>query len=60
MSPSAWVVNQSLMPLNVTDPILRSRRRHEAAHLQELAGHTTHIVLEAWQADVSVSEPVSA
>lgn len=49
----AWVVNQSLSPLAVSDPVLVSRRRNEAAHLEELAAHAldTPIVLEAWAAD---------
>lgn len=44
----AWVVNQSLTPLHVTDSILRARRAHEAAHLRELVGHSAHIILEPW------------
>ncbi|MEO8704376.1 MAG: arsenical pump-driving ATPase, partial [Kofleriaceae bacterium] len=44
----AWIVNQSLTPLAVTDPVLRARRAHEATHLQELVGHATRIVLEPW------------
>jgi len=43
-----WVVNQSLTPLRVTDPVLRSRQAHEATHLRELVGHSAHIVLEPW------------
>ena len=31
ITPFAWVVNQSLTPLDVTDPVLRARRSHEAA-----------------------------
>jgi len=46
--PFAWVVNQSLTPLNVTDPVLRSRRAHEATHLKELLNHTERMVLEPW------------
>ena len=46
----AWVVNQSLTPLTVTDPVLRSRRAHEATHLKELVGHAKRIVLEPWSA----------
>ena len=46
--PFAWVVNQSLTPLNVTDPVLRSRRAHEATHLKELVNHAERIVLEPW------------
>lgn len=48
IKPYAWVVNQSLTPLEVTDPVLRSRQAHEATHLRELAAHTAHIVLEPW------------
>ena len=36
---SAWVVNQSLTPLDVIDPVLRARRSHEAVYLRELAAH---------------------
>ena len=39
ITPFAWVVNQSLTPLDVTDPVLRARRNHEAVHLRELAAH---------------------
>ncbi len=48
IEPFAWVVNQSLTPLQVTDPVLRSRRAHEAAHLRELGAHAARIVLEPW------------
>jgi arsenite/tail-anchored protein-transporting ATPase len=48
ITPFAWVVNQSLTPLDVTDPVLRARRAQEATHLRELSNHATHIVLEPW------------
>lgn len=48
IKPLAWVVNQSLTPLRVTDPILRSRQAQEASHLKELANHTNRIVLMPW------------
>ena len=48
IKPFAWVVNQSLTPLAVTDPVLRARRAHEAVHLKELVGHAARIVLEPW------------
>jgi arsenite-transporting ATPase len=54
--PFAWVVNQSLTPLDVTDPVLRSRQAHEATHLRELADHAAHIVLEPWSAGFVGSE----
>jgi arsenite-transporting ATPase len=64
--PFAWIVNQSLTPLDVTDPVLRSRRAHEATHLRELADHSAHIVLEPWSAGFvagearAVASPVEA
>ena len=60
IKPFAWVVNQSLTPLSVTDPVLRSRRAHEATHLQELVGHCPRVVLEPWSVSfVPSSQPPS-
>ena len=56
--PFAWVVNQSLTPLGVTDPVLRARRNHEAVHLRELATHGKRTVLEPWHADILAANPV--
>ena len=49
ITPFAWVVNQSLMPLDLTDPVLRARRAQEAPHLRELARHGVRTVIEPWQ-----------
>jgi arsenite/tail-anchored protein-transporting ATPase len=57
ITPFAWVVNQSLTPLDVTDPVLRGRRSHEAGHLRELAGHAARTAIEPWQAAVAAAEP---
>ncbi|HEY6557883.1 MAG TPA: arsenical pump-driving ATPase [Polyangiaceae bacterium] len=46
--PFAWVVNQSLTPLDVKDPVLCSRRAHEAIHLREVRDHAARIVIEPW------------
>jgi arsenite-transporting ATPase len=54
--PFAWIVNQSLTPLHVTDPVLRSRQGHEATHLKELVGHAARLVLEPWSVGVSPHE----
>ena len=37
ITPTAWVVNQSLTPLTVTDPLLVARRNREARYLDEIA-----------------------
>ena len=50
IQPFAWIVNQSLTPLDVSDPVLRSRRAHEAPFLRDLARHAPRLVLEAWRA----------
>ena len=60
ITPFAWIVNQSLTPLHVTDPVLRARRNHEDVHLRELATHGKRTVLEPWQADVLAADPVGA
>ena len=60
ITPLAWVVNQSLTPLDVTDPVLRARRSLEAVHLRELAAHGKRTALEPWHADVLAADPVGA
>jgi arsenite-transporting ATPase len=49
IKPSAWVVNQCLTPLKLSDPVLRSRQAHEAPFLWELSRHAAKTVLEAWR-----------
>jgi arsenite-transporting ATPase len=55
IKPFAWIVNQSLSPLRLSDPVLRARRAHEQAHLRELGAHAGRIVLEPWSAELEVS-----
>jgi arsenite-transporting ATPase len=45
ISPFAWVVNQSLTPLVLKDPLLRARQANEARHLDELLEHSDRIAL---------------
>ena len=59
ITPFAWVVNQSLTPLQVKDPVLRVRRANEAVHLQELSAHTKRVVLEPWSTRTPSSELVA-
>jgi len=50
IEPFAWVVNQSLTPLDVKDPVLASRRNHEARYLREVAdAHAPRAVVIPWQ-----------
>jgi arsenite/tail-anchored protein-transporting ATPase len=58
ITPMAWVVNQTLTPIEVRDPVLVARQGLEAVHLQELALHTARMVLEPWRADVTLGVAV--
>jgi arsenite-transporting ATPase len=60
IKPFAWVVNQSLTPLEVSDPVLVSRRSHESTHLRELAAHAEHILLEPWAPSTLLRSPAEA
>ncbi len=51
IKPFAWIVNQSLTPLEITDPVLRSRRANEGVHLHELVDHAERTILEPWRAE---------
>jgi len=51
ITPFAWVVNQSLTPLAVTDPVLAARRAHEARYLREVVDkHASRVAIIPWQA----------
>ena len=50
IAPFAWVVNQSLTPLAVTDPVLAARRAHEARYLREVVDkHASRVAIIPWQ-----------
>lgn len=55
--PMAWIVNQTLTPITVRDPVLIARQQHEAGHLQELSAHARRLILEPWRADVAANVP---
>lgn len=51
INPFAWVINQSLTPLSVTDPILRSRQQHERRFIEEVQSQLSErTALIAWMA----------
>ena len=53
--PFAWVVNQCLTPLDVSDPTLVSRRAHEARYLREITEeHSSRTVVIPWQIEPPV------
>lgn len=50
--PFAWIINQSLTPLALSDPLLRSRKAQEATHLREVGEHAERIVVMPWSAEI--------
>jgi len=53
--PFAWVVNQSLTPLDVTDAVLVSRKAHEVRYLHEVVDeHATRTAIIPWQIEPPV------
>lgn len=55
IEPYAWVINQSLAPLAVNDPVLMSRQEHERKYIREVANEqATRTVLVSWQVEPPV------
>jgi len=55
IEPFAWVINQSLLPLKVTDPVLRGRQCHEAKFIREvITEHAQRTAIIPWQIDPPV------
>ena len=54
ITPYAWVINQSLAPLSLKDPMLRWRRFHERPFIQEVSEELApRTALVPWQADIA-------
>ncbi len=45
ITPFAWVLNQCLTPLSVSDPVLRQRRANEARYLREVSQLSARVAL---------------
>ena len=49
IEPFAWVINQSLTPLDVRDPVLKARKAQETRYIAEVASeHAKRTVLIPW------------
>ncbi len=60
ITPYAWVINQSLAPLTLTDPILRSRRFHERPFIQEVSEELApRTAIVPWQPDIFSQEQIT-
>ena len=52
IEPFAWVINQSLATLNVTDPTLQRRQHHELPFIEEVRSQLAdRVALIPWQTD---------
>jgi arsenite-transporting ATPase len=52
IEPFAWVINQSMTPLSVTDPTLKSRQQHELPFIDEVQSQLAQrVALIPWQAE---------
>jgi arsenite-transporting ATPase len=61
IKPYAWVINQSLLPLAVTDPVLRGRQSYEAKYIREVIyEHADRIALIPWQMEAPVGHAALA
>ncbi|QEG00804.1 Arsenical pump-driving ATPase [Stieleria maiorica] len=50
IEPFAWVINQSLAPLEITDPVLSGRKAHEKKYIHEVLNqHADQTAIIAWQ-----------
>lgn len=51
IEPAGWIINQSLAPLSVTDPILVQRRTRESRYIEEVVREGMPTFLIPWQAE---------
>ncbi len=55
IEPYAWVINESLTPLAIRDPLLKSRQLHEQPFIHEVeTEHSSRTVLVPWQTEPPV------
>ena len=55
----AWVINQSLTPLAITDPVLQARRAQERRYIAEVIeehADRLRVAIVPWQTDTSLSQ----
>ncbi|MCO8122311.1 arsenical pump-driving ATPase [Stieleria sp. TO1_6] len=52
IEPFGWVINQSLLPLEISDPVLQRRRQRELPFIEEVASElASRLALVSWQSD---------
>lgn len=60
IQPFAWLVNQSLRPLAVRDPILAARRRGESRWIAEVQARSTRMAVIGWRPEGQRSDREAA
>ena len=49
ISSYAWIINQSLAPLDITDPFLAAKRQEEFQYISQVMNqYSDHVFLQAW------------
>ena len=57
IEPYAWVINQGLSPLSISDPLLQERQQHEQSYIREVVEKQSHrTVIIPWQVDPPVGK----
>jgi len=57
IEPYAWVINQCLSPLSISDPLLQERQLHEQSYIREVVEKQSHrTVIIPWQVDPPVGK----
>lgn len=57
IEPYAWIINQCLSPLDIHDPLLRERQRHELPFIREVIEKLSHRTgLIPWQIEPPVGK----
>jgi arsenite/tail-anchored protein-transporting ATPase len=54
IEPAAWIINQSLAPLAVSNPVLSQRRLQEYRYIEEVVRQGFRTFLLPWQAEPTV------
>jgi arsenite-transporting ATPase len=59
IEPAGWLINQSLAPLTISDPLLKQRRSREFRYIDQVVGQNLPTFLIPWQAN-PLSDAASA
>ena len=49
ISPYAWIINQSLLPLTVSHPVLKAKRADEVQHVSRVKAIAPQMAIVPWQ-----------